>query len=285
MTRITGNTSLYCLLGHPAHHSRSPEMHNLSFQELGIDAVYLAFDIEPCDFQKAVTGLIYSGVRGMNLTMPFKHSIMPMLDEIEPQGQLAGAVNTVTVKNNRLIGTTTDGRGYIDSLKEKGFDIRGKEMTILGAGGAATAIIAEAALTGVKKIHIGKRKNSTYDDTLDFAKKIRSSTDTDVSVFPMDDENEMQSAIKTSDLLTNATNVGMGDDNRSLVPQNMLHDGLFVTDIIYHPEKTTLLAEAEKKGLLTMNGKYMLLYQGAASFKIWTGQDMPIDLEKAEIFH
>ena len=281
---IDGHTTLYCLLGHPARHSISPRMHTTAAKLLGVNMVYLAFDIEPNEIGITVEALRLLQAGGFNLTMPFKRTVIPYLDRITKASELSGAVNTVINKDGVLIGDTTDGIGYLDSLLDSGFDYHGKKMTLLGAGGAATSIAVSAALSGVKRIDIFKRKNKTYEETEAFAERINSSTDCDVLVFPMDDSDAMQDSIASSDLLTNATNVGMEDDKTSLVPKEFLRTDLFVSDIIYHPAETTLLSYARECGCRYKNGEDMLLFQGAASFKEWSGLQMPVEAIKKLVF-
>lgn len=281
---IDGHTTLYCLLGHPARHSISPRMHTTAAKLLGVNMVYLAFDIEPNEIGITVEALRLLQAGGFNLTMPFKRTVIPYLDRITKASKLSGAVNTVINTDGVLIGDTTDGIGYLDSLLDSGFDYHGKKMTMLGAGGAATSIAVSAALSGVKRIDIFKRKNKTYEETEAFAERINSSTDCDVLVFPMDDSDAMQDSIASSDLLTNATNVGMEDDKTSLVPKEFLRPDLFVSDIIYHPAETTLLSYARECGCRYKNGEDMLLFQGAASFKEWTGLQMPVEAIKKLVF-
>ncbi len=281
---IDGHTTLYCLLGHPARHSISPRMHTTAAKLLGVNMVYLAFDIEPNEIGITVEALRLLQAGGFNLTMPFKRTVIPYLDRITKASALSGAVNTVINKDGVLIGDTTDGIGYLDSLLDSGFDYHGKKMTLLGAGGAATSIAVSAALSGVKRIDIFKRKNKTYEETEAFAERINSSTDCDVLVFPMDDSDAMQDSIASSDLLTNATNVGMEDDKTSLVPKKFLRPDLFVSDIIYHPAETTLLSYARECGCRYKNGEDMLLFQGAASFKEWTGLQIPVKAIKKLVF-
>ena len=276
LTYINGHTRLLALLGHPAHHSISPKMHTQAARLLGLDYVYLAFDIEPDQIGQAVSSLKLMEARGFNLTMPFKRTVIPYLDHLSRAATLCGAVNTVINDGGILTGDTTDGYGYMESLRQTGFNPRGKVMTILGAGGAATAIIAQAALDGMKEIRIFKRKNKTFEDTLAFAHKVTEGTDCLVTVIDMADEEALASSSAGSDLLTNATNVGMGDDDRSLVPKHMLRQDLVVSDIIYEPPLTPLLAMAKETGCTYFNGADMLLYQGSASFKLWTGKDMPV---------
>lgn len=282
---VSGQTNLLCLLGHPAKHSISPKMHTLASQLLGLDYVYLAFDVKEEDLAEVVSSFKKMGVAGFNLTMPHKSAIIPLLDEITEISRLTGAVNTVKFEYGRLYGTTTDGAGYIESLSEKNFTIPGKTVTILGAGGAAKPIIAQMAFDKAKEINIFKRKNATYKDTIAFAMEVEAHTDTKVVVYDMADIEALKFCIEKSQLLTNATNVGMEEDV-SLVPKEFLRKGLLVSDIIYHPAMTKLLKDAKEVGAEYINGEFMLLYQGAKSFEIWTGEKMPVeDIKKACFMH
>ena len=280
----TGSTNLICLLGSPVSHSISPAMHNTAFDALGLDYSYMAFDVDKKDLPTAVEGLKKINCGNFNLTMPLKTAIIPLLDEIDEAAKLANSVNTCVCRDGKLIGYTTDGIGFLQSMKDKGITYAGTTITILGAGGAASSIITQAAFEGVTKINIFKRQNASFDKVVEFADKLTKSTQCDIFVYDMDDSDALKFSIIESDILINSTNVGMGDDDRSLVPKEFLHPALTVCDVIYHPAETRLLKEAKECGCKTMNGKYMLLYQGAAAFKLWTGQDMPIDLIKEKCF-
>lgn len=280
----SGTTRLTCLLGSPVSHSISPAMHNTAFEALGLDYSYMAFDISESQIKNAIDALKLLNCRGFNLTMPLKTAIIPYLDELSEAARLSHSVNTCVFEDGKLIGHTTDGIGFMEAMTDSGISYQNKVITILGAGGAATSIIVQAALDGVSKINIFKRKNATFDKIVDFADKITRSTDCDVFVFDMADATTLEFCLQESDILINGTNVGMGDDDSSLVPVEFLRKELIVTDVIYHPAYTRLLKDAKSLGCKVMNGKYMLLYQGAAAFKLWTGQDMPIDLIKEKCF-
>ncbi len=280
----SGTTRLTCLLGSPVSHSISPAMHNRAFEALGLDYSYMAFDISESQIKNAIDALKLLNCRGFNLTMPLKTAIIPYLDELSEAARLSHSVNTCVFEDGKLIGHTTDGIGFMEAMTDSGISYQNKVITILGAGGAATSIIVQAALDGVSKINIFKRKNATFDKIVDFADKITRSTDCDVFVFDMADATTLEFCLQESDILINGTNVGMGDDDSSLVPVEFLRKELIVTDVIYHPAYTRLLKDAKSLGCKVMNGKYMLLYQGAAAFKLWTGQNMPIDLIKEKCF-
>lgn len=280
----TGTTNLICLLGSPVSHSISPAMHNTAFDALGLDYSYMAFDVSKEDLPIAVAGLKKINCCNFNLTMPLKTAIIPLLDEIDEAAELAQSVNTCVCQDGKLVGYTTDGIGFLESMKDCGIQYCGTTITILGAGGAATSIITQAAMEGVEKINIFKRKNASFQKVVDFADRLTKSTECDLFVYDMEDMDILNFSLQESDILINSTNVGMGDDDRSLVPKEFLRPDLTVCDVIYHPAETRLLKDAKACGCKTMNGKYMLLYQGAAAFKLWTGKDMPIDLIKKTCF-
>lgn len=282
---ISGKTRLICLLGSPVEHSLSPAMHNAAFAALGLDFRYLAFDITSKDLPHIITSFKAMDVRGFNLTMPLKTDVIPLLDELSPTARLCNSVNTVTNINGQLYGDTTDGRGFLQALSEKGFSYQGKSAVILGAGGASMSICAEAALGGLKSLSIFKRNNSSFANTAAFAEKLRSETECDVNVYSFDDTCVLKKEIANSDLLINATNVGMGSDDSTLVPIDYLRKELFVADLIYSPEMTKLLRDSKQTGSSYMNGKYMLMYQGACAFKEWTGYDMPLDVVRPVFFN
>lgn len=282
---ITGTTRLTGLLGSPVAHSISPQMHNEAFRALGLDYAYLAFDIDPKDLKQAVEGLKLLNIRGFNLTMPHKTAILDMVDTLTPAAMLANAVNTVTVEDGKLIGHTTDGIGYMRSVEDAGFSIIGKKMTLLGAGGAATAICTQAALDGVTEIDMFKRKNASWESVLQFIKRVSQHTGCKVSLYDIEDTSQLKASITESAILTNATNVGMAPDTLATpIPTQLLDSHIIVSDIIYNPRETKLLQDAKNIGCPVMNGLYMLLYQGAASFECWTGQQMPISDIKMKYF-
>ncbi len=281
--RITGHTELIGLLATPIRHSKSPMMHNTAFEALGLDYAYLAFDIQPEQLEDCVKGLKALGAKGWNVSMPYKNSIIPLLDEVSQASRLCGSVNTVINRDGKLYGTVTDGTGYMMSLKDRGFDIIGKKITILGCGGAATAISIQAALDGVKEISIFNAGDSFFPRAEENAKKIRENTDCVAHAYPLEDTQRLREEIASSVLLANATNVGMGKlEGISLITdKTMLRPELICTDVIYTPEETAFLKLAREVGCPTMNGNGMVLYQGAEAFRLWTGHDMPIDAVKA----
>lgn len=285
---ITGRTKLTALLGSPVSHSISPAMHNEAYRLLGLDYAYLAFDVSPTQLNVAVDGLVTVGIRGFNLTMPHKVAILEYMNELTPAAKLAGACNTVINDNGHLIGHTTDGIGYMRSCQDAGHDIIGKKMTILGAGGAATAIITQAALDGVSEIDIFRRNRpEAFANTENFAKMVSANTNCKVQVYDIADTAQLKQSLSTSTILTNATNIGMSpvEDESPITDIDLLHPDLIVSDIIYNPRQTKLMTLAKSIGCPTFNGMYMLLYQGAAAFECWTGKEMPVKEIKEKYFN
>lgn len=286
MTNITGHTSLYGLLGSPVAHSISPMMHNESFRILDIDSVYLCFDVDTTTLKDALTGLKAIGIKGFNCTMPDKNLMCELADELSMAASLVGAVNTVKNENGKLIGHMTDGVGYMRAAADAGFDIIGKNMTLLGAGGAASAICAQAAIDGVKEINMFSIRDQFFDRAVKLADNITSQTNCKVNLYDLEDKAMLKNCIDNSHILTNATSVGMAPNTDAcIIPDNSyLHEGLIVSDVIYNPRETKLITMAKEASLPTFNGLYMLLYQGAEAFKIWTGKDMPVEIIKEKYF-
>lgn len=284
--RITGTTVLTGLLGSPVAHSLSPLMHNDSFQALGLDYAYLCFDVGTDRLKEAVDGLRVMGARGWNLTMPDKNLMCQLADRLSPASEISGSVNTVVNDNGILTGYTTDGIGYMRAAKEAGFDLPGKVMTLLGGGGAATAILVQAALDGMKEIRVFNRKSPSFDRLLHIAGQLNERTNCKVSVHPLEDATDLKVSIETSDILTNGTSLGMAPySNACPIPDSsFLRPELIVSDVIYNPRQTKLLQMAQEIGCPWFNGLYMLLFQGAAAFTLWTGQEMPITLIKQRYF-
>ena len=283
---ITGHTRLLCLLGDPVSHSISPAMHNLSFETLNLDYVYLAFKTTIDEFENTVATLKQVGARGFNCTMPCKRIAAEKCDELSPAAKFMNSVNTVVIEDGKLIGHNTDGVGYMRSVVDAGHDIIGKQMTLLGSGGASSAILAQAALDGLTNINLFARKGNSWNVIEKQVDQINAETNCKVTLNELADETALKRSIADSAILVNGSSVGMAPNTDGcLIPDtSFFHPELIVSDVIYNPRKTKLLTLAESAGLATFNGMYMLLYQGAEAFKIWTGQEMPVDLVKRELF-
>ena len=283
---ITGRTRLGGLLGSPVEHSISPLMHNESFRILGIDAVYLCFNILPEQLETTVKAFRELNVYGFNLTMPDKTAVIPYLDELDEQSRMIGAVNTVVNREGKLIGYNTDGTGFLRCAAEAGCDIKGKEMTLLGAGGAGCAIAAAAALGGASAVHLVSRRGRSWERAREMTDRINERTSCRADLTDLADTVSLRRVTERSVLLTNATSVGMASlENETPVPDtSVFFPELTVSDVIYHPARTRFLKEAAEKGCRTFNGMYMLLYQGEEAFHLWTGRQMPTQAVRDRYF-
>lgn len=283
---ITGHTGFLCLLGSPVEHSISPAMHNEACKLLGLDYAYLAFDVTEDQMETAVEGLRTMNCRGWNITMPGKNVMCRLADKLSPASEISGACNTVVNDHGVLTGHTTDGVGFMNAVKDCGENIIGKKMTLLGAGGAATAILVQAALDGLKEIHVFNVRDSFYERAESIVAKLNERTSCRVTLHDFSDPEILRASIANSDILVNGTSVGMAPntDRTIITDTSMFHKDLFVFDVIYNPQETRLLREAREAGCRTANGMYMLLYQGAASFELWTGQKMPVEEIKEKYF-
>ena len=281
----TGHTGLLCLLGSPVAHSISPEMHNEACRLLNLDYEYLAFDVPPEQLETAVNGLRVMGVKGFNLTMPDKNKMAELCDQLSPAAKICGAVNTVVNENGVFTGYTTDGIGYMMSAKDAGCDLVGKRMVQLGAGGAGTAILVQAAFDGVAAIDVFNTRDAFWPRVKHIVEQLNEQTSCKVTLHDLVDLESLRSCIAQADLLLNTTPVGMNRVPGCLIPDSSyFHPNLTVSDVIYEPQETALLKMAREAGLKTFNGMYMLLYQGAASFKLWTGLEMPTQAVKEKYF-
>ena len=277
--RITGHTELIGLIATPIRHSSSPRMHNEAFAKLGLDYAYLAFEVGNEELEDTIKGFRAMKVRGSNVSMPNKTVVHKYLDKLSDAAQMCGAVNTIVNDDGVLTGHITDGIGYMSGLKDAGIDIIGKKMTIVGAGGAATAIQVQAALDGVKEISIFNRKDDFYERAQKTVKDINEKTNCKATLYDLDDLDKLKEEIASRYIFTNATGMGMKPlEGQTYIPdKSFLREDLIVTDVVYAPAETALLKMAKEVGCKTLNGFPMMLFQGAAAFKLWTNQDMPIE--------
>lgn len=289
---IDGNTRIAGLIAHPARHSLSPLMHNLSFISRGINARYCAFDVEADQLEAAIESIRALKMLGANVSMPYKEAVILFLDQLDQTSSLVGSVNTIVNRQGILTGYTTDGLGLVNSLKARGYSLQGKKITLAGAGGAGSPIAIQAALSGAGQISIFNRAytsqgqtNSTAHKAKDLVEKITSISQTRAKFFPLEDKAAFRRELLSSDLYIDATSVGMGNqEGQSLVDHpSWLSNLTALVDTVYSPAQTRLLTQAQEARVpVRMNGLGMLIHQGAASFKLWTGQDMPVDqVEKA----
>jgi len=276
---ITGYTEMVGLMAYPIRHSNSPAMQNEAFRMAGIDCIQLAFEVDNSTLEDAVKAIRALGMKGSNVSMPNKTVVGKYLDKLSPEAELIGSVNTIVNDHGVLTGYCTDGIGYMAALKDSGIDVIGKKITIVGAGGAATAMQIQAALDGVKEISIFNVHDHFYDTGLETVRKINEHTSCHAAIYDLADHHKLRQEIENSFLLANATGLGMKPhEGETWLPDiSYLRSELIVTDTVYAPLTTRLLEMAREAGCKYMNGLGMMLFQGAAAFKLWTGQEMPID--------
>ena len=285
--RISGHTGLLALIGSPVGHSGSPAMYNFSFRHHNLDYAYMAFDIKEDQVPAALDAIRLFKMRGANVTMPCKNEVAKHMDELSPAARIIGAVNTIVNENGKLVGHMTDGVGFVENLRDHGVDVKGKKMVVLGAGGAATAIQVQCALDGAKSITIFNPRDPFFERAQKMVEKIKAKVaECQVELYDLDAKDTMREKIDAADILVNGTLLGMKpkEDTTVISDTTMFHEGLVVADVVYNPEETRFLREAKEHGCITVPGKGMLLWQGVASFKLFTGKDMPVDEVKERFF-
>ena len=275
---ISGKTKLTGFFAKPASHSLSPLMHNLAFSHWGIDAVYLAFEVDQTNLRQAVESIRTLDMLGVNVSMPNKTAVLAYLDQLSPEAELIGAVNTIVQQEQRLIGYNTDGMGFVRSVNETGHPIKNQKIVVLGAGGAAKAIVVQMALEGAQEITIYKRLNATFLPLNEYFAKVSEKTGCPIRLHDYADESQLALDLSQGNLLINATDIGMGSkkDQLPIADVKLLHSQLAVFDLIYSPSETRLIQEAKKMGIKAYNGLGMLIHQGAIAFELWTHREMPV---------
>ena len=272
--KIDGYTRLAAVVANPIKHSISPFIHNSAFEATNTNGVYLAWEVDAAELAETVANIRRYQMYGINLSMPYKEQVIPYLDQLSEEACLIGAVNTVVNREGTLIGYNTDGKGFFKSLPS--FKISRKRLVLLGAGGAAKAILAQAILDGVSQISVFVR-SSSMEKTRPYLEKIQNATGFRVDLFALENIQELQDSITKADLLVNATSVGMDGSSQPIPTSIVLPEKLMVADVIYQPFETPFLKWARNQGNQSINGLGMLLYQAAEAFELWTGKEMPTD--------
>ncbi|EIF38416.1 MULTISPECIES: shikimate dehydrogenase [Streptococcus] len=270
--KIDGYTRLAAVVANPIKHSISPFIHNQAFEATNTNGVYLAWEVEGTDLAETAANIRRYQMFGINLSMPYKEQVIPYLDQLSEEARLIGAVNTVVNREGTLIGYNTDGKGFFKSLPS--FKISGKRMVLLGAGGAAKAILAQAILDGVSQVSVFVR-SASMEKTKPYLEKLQYETGFRVDLFALEDAQELQENIRKAELLVNATSVGMDGASQPIPISIVLPERLLVADVIYQPFETPFLKWARNQGNQAINGLGMLLYQAAEAFQLWTGKEMP----------
>ncbi|MDM8519734.1 shikimate dehydrogenase [Anaerolineales bacterium HSG6] len=277
METVRGTTSLVGLLGWPVSHSLSPNMHNAAFKQLGLDWAYVPFPVRPTDLPKALKGLMALNVKGVNVTVPHKQAVMRYMDEVSKAAQTIGAVNTIYLKEGKFVGYNTDSTGFLNSLIEAECHPKGLRVAVLGAGGAARAVVFALTWAEVDSVVVlnrtAERAAFLIDDLID---TFPGST---LHFAPLTESSVV--ALKDSfDLVINTTSVGMYphvDD--CLWPKNIpMPSTAAYCDLVYNPLETVFLARAKMAGAKTIDGLGMLIHQGAAALELWTGKTAPADV-------
>lgn len=280
MKDISGKTKVCALIGDPIEHTMSPAMHNAAFNELGLDYVYVAFGVKPEELAGAINGMKSLGMPGWNVTIPHKVNVIPLLDKLDPLAEKIGAVNTVVNDNGILTGHNTDATGFLQAMLEKGVEPEGKNIAIMGAGGAARAVSFILADRGAYPVILNRIEELDWAENL--AAMISKEFDIDVPAMELTKEN-LGKVLDDAGILVNATSVGMSpNDDVSPAPAELLKADLTVYDVIYNPIKTRLLRDAEASGATIIGGIDMLVWQGIMAFEKWTGQKPPFDLMKSQ---
>ena len=263
------------VIGHPIKHSVSPAMQQAALNELGVVAEYRRVEVAPSDLAAFVADIRAGEWAGANVTVPHKESILPMMDRLSPEAAAIGAVNTVVRDGDALVGHNTDARGFLQALgSEGGFDPAGRVVAVMGAGGAARAVLWSLCQARARRVLLINRDRERAERLAAHAADWGEWTEIVVEDRPAAHE-AWQEILSDCDAVVNATSVGLTKDETPL-PADAIPDGALVVDLIYTPRPTPLLAEASARGLRTLDGLPMLVYQGAAAFELWTGMDAPL---------
>ncbi len=266
--KIDGQTQLYGIFGNPVEHSLSPALHNAVFKRLGMNAVYMAFKVAPESLGLAFEGMRALGIRGVNITIPFKEDVLNFLDEIpEDLDRLTGAVNTAVLKDGQLLGYNTDGLGFLNALREDlSVSPSGKDILLLGSGGSARGVLFAMAHAGADRIFLYNRTHSRAHGLAEYAAQYFPQTE----IVAVSSPSEIPA--KKLDLVVNATPCGMRGNHELPMEWGLIKEPAAAYDLVYTPKETPWLKEAKKLGVPCANGMGMLLEQAAISFGLWTGK-------------
>ncbi len=278
---ISGTTRLLGLLGTPVGHSKSPEMYNYCFNKFDRDYAYIAFDVDVDHAAEAIEAIRTLNMAGANVTMPLKAAVIPYIDEMTPAAIITSSVNTIVNRDGVLVGYCTDGMGFTANLASGDISVKGKKITILGGGGASSAVSAQCALEGAEELSIFNRKDEFWPRLESHKERIdKAAPECTVGIYDLDDKDRLREEIAESQILVNASRVGMAplEDASLIEDKSIFREDLVVADVIYSPEETKLIKDAKAAGCArTFTGMGMLLRQGAAALKLYTGDDMPVN--------
>lgn len=275
---IRATTKVCAVWGWPVAHSASPTMHNAAFEAQNLDFIYVPFAVAPENLTEAVSGARALGLVGVNVTVPHKERVPELLDQLTDRAARLGAVNTLFWDGNKLCGDSTDGPGFLAALHSAGVAVTSEtKAVVLGAGGSARAVV-DALVQAGAQVHVANR---TLARAVELAERFGAH-----GVLPLE-ETALRRALGDATLLVNTTSMGMHPKSAEMPPvaADTLHPGLFVSDLIYNPAQTRLLALAHQRGCATQNGIEMLVQQGALSFARWTGQPAPTEIMRSAVQH
>ena len=278
---ITGHTKVVGLFGHPVDHTLSPAMQNAAFQAAGLSYCYLPFDVHPSVLKEAVRSIFPLGMKGVNLTIPHKQTVIPFLDRLSHDAERIGAVNTIERSGTLLVGHNTDGIGFLKSLHEQQVDPGGLRVILVGAGGAALGVALTLAQQNITEMILIVRttEGRTIGGTTQLAARLTAWFPMlRLSLLEMTDRIGLPHLPHFKTLLINATPLGMREGDPFPFPPSLMETGWIVADLVYRPFETPLLREAAKRGIKTISGMGMLLHQGAAAFEIWIKENAPVDV-------
>jgi shikimate dehydrogenase len=278
---ISGTTKVLGIIGKPVRHSLSPLMQNAALQAIGLDYIYLSFEVADYNLSQAISGLRALGVAGFNVTIPHKTAVIPYLDDLDESAIAAGAVNTVKNNTGRFTGYNTDGEGLIKSLADDlDFKPQNSTIVVIGAGGAARGAIASLCQAGTKRIIIVNRTQNKASELASVLSARFPETEMSISTGYED----LYGCLPQVDLLINTTSLGMNRENIPFLQLKDLAQMTRVYDMVYSPSVTPLLFEASKLGLRCANGLGMLAAQGELAFAVWTGEIPPFGVMKSTLY-
>lgn len=274
---VNGETRVAGVIGWPVRHSLSPPMHNAAFAALGLNWVYVPFAVAPDQVGAAVQAVRALDLAGLNVTIPHKLAVLAHLDEVSVEAQRLGAVNTIVNRDGRLFGYSTDGEGFLRSLRELGEDVAGRSVALIGAGGSARAVALAVAKAGAERLTIVNRTVAKAEAVVAMVRAALPQIPVEAVELA---EGDAAETVREAAIIIDSTAVGMFPHHEvePVIPADWLHTGQIVCDLTYNPRETVLLKAAARAGARTLDGTGMLIHQGALAFEYWTGQTAPVEI-------
>lgn len=286
--RITGTTQLMCLIGTPVGHSGSPAMYNYCFEKMGLDYAYLAFDIGIPQVDEMMKAAKLLNIKAINITMPCKQAVMPYMDELSEAARLIGACNLIVLENGKMKGYNTDGVGFVENLRAHGVEVKGKDITMTGVGGAGSSILVQCALEGARSITVFNRVSPNFQKAKEKAALLsKARPECSIEIHDLADEAYYYQKIRESHIFINASQAGMApcEDTTVIQDTSVFREDLVVADVVYNPRETRLMREAREAGCCSViGGVGMLTRQGAENFRLFTGLEMPVEEVEAKFY-